>query len=37
MTYAMASKVRKRRVAQLISGGKRLDGRGLTDYREVQV
>jgi len=33
----MASKVRKRRVAQLISGGKRLDGRGLTDYREVQL
>jgi len=33
----MASKVRQRRVAQLISGGKRLDGRELTDYREVKV
>jgi exosome complex component RRP42 len=33
----MALKVRQRRVAQLISGGKRLDGRELTDYREVKV
>jgi len=37
MTSTMASKVRQRRVAQLISGGKRLDGRELTDYREVKV
>jgi len=37
MTSKMASKVRQRRVAQLISGGKRLDGRELTDYREVKV
>ena len=37
MASTMASKVRQRRVAQLISGGKRLDGRGLTDYREVTV
>ena len=37
MVSTMASKVRQRRVAQLISGGKRLDGRELTDYREVKV
>ena len=37
MTSTMASKVRQKRVAQLISGGKRLDGRELTDYREVKV
>lgn len=37
MTSTMALKVRQRRVAQLISGGKRLDGRELTDYREVKV
>jgi exosome complex component RRP42 len=37
MASTMASKVRQRRVAQLISGGKRLDGRELTDYREVKV
>jgi exosome complex component RRP42 len=37
MASTMATKVRQRRVAQLISGGKRLDGRELTDYREVKV
>src|SRR4030067_434280 len=37
MASKMATKVRQRRVAQLISGGKRLDGRELTDYREVKV
>jgi len=37
MSSIMASRVRQRRIAQLISRGKRLDGRGLTDYREVQV
>ncbi len=37
MVSVMASKVRQRRVAQMISGGKRLDGRGLTDYREAKV
>ncbi len=29
--------VQKKKIAQLISDGKRLDGRGLTDYREVQL
>jgi exosome complex component RRP42 len=33
----MSSRVRQKRIAQLISHGKRLDERGLTDYREVQV
>jgi exosome complex component RRP42 len=37
MTSIMASKVRQKRIAQLISHEKRLDGRGLTDYREVQL
>ena len=37
MTSTMASKVRQRRIAQLISHEKRLDGRELTDYREVQL
>jgi exosome complex component RRP42 len=30
-------RVKQKRIAELISGGKRLDGRGLTDYREIQV
>lgn len=29
--------VKKKQIAQLISSGKRLDGRGLTDYREIQI
>jgi exosome complex component RRP42 len=33
----MASKVKQRRVAQLIAHGKRLDGRELTEYRPVQL
>jgi exosome complex component RRP42 len=37
MPQTMASKVRQKRIAQLISHGKRLDGRELTDYREVQL
>jgi len=37
MSSIMASRVRQKRVSQLISRGKRLDGRGPTDYREVQV
>ncbi len=37
MASVMASKVRQRRVTQIIAGGKRLDGRGLTDYREAKI
>jgi exosome complex component RRP42 len=33
----MAAKVRQKRIAQLISSGKRLDGRGLVDFREIQI
>ncbi len=37
MPSTMASKVRQRRIAQLVAHGKRLDGRELTEYREVQL
>jgi exosome complex component RRP42 len=37
MSSIMAAKVRQKRIAQLISRGKRLDGRELTDYREIQI
>ncbi len=37
MTSIMAAKVRAKRVAQMIAGGKRLDGRGPNDYREIQI
>jgi len=37
MSSIMAMKVREKRIAQLIARGKRLDGRGLTDYREIQI
>ncbi len=30
-------RVQQKRIAELVSGGKRLDGRGVTDYREFQV
>lgn len=30
-------RVKQKRIAQLIAKGKRLDGRGLTDYREIQI
>ena len=30
-------RVKQKRIAELVSSGKRLDGRGLTDYREIQV
>lgn len=37
MSSIMAAKVRQKRIAQLIASGKRLDGRGLADYREIQI
>lgn len=37
MTSVMASKVRQKRIAQLIARGKRLDGREPNDYREIQL
>lgn len=37
MSSIMISRIRQRQIAQLIAGGKRLDGRGLNDYREIQI
>jgi len=37
MTSATISRIRQNQIAQLISSGKRLDGRGLTDYRPIQI
>jgi exosome complex component RRP42 len=34
---AMITRVKQREIAQLIAKGKRLDGRGLKDYREIKV
>ncbi len=34
---SLITKVRQRQIAQLIEAGKRLDGRGLTDYREIKI
>lgn len=33
----IAARLKREQIAQLISRGKRLDGRGLTDYREIQL
>ncbi len=37
MSSTMVERVKQRQIAQLVSLGKRLDDRGLTDYREVQL
>jgi len=37
MTSPVVTRVKQKRIAQLISLGKRFDERGLTDYREAQV
>ena len=37
MASIMAAKVRSKRIAQMIARGKRLDGRGPNDYREIQI
>jgi exosome complex component RRP42 len=34
---SVITRVKQKQIAQLISKGKRLDGRGLTDYREMKV
>jgi len=34
---SMVTRVKQKRIAELISSGKRLDGRGLTDYREIKL
>src|SRR3972149_6871234 len=33
----LLTRVRQKQIAQLIDAGKRLDGRGLTDYREFTI
>ena len=37
MSSTIIPLVQKKKIAQLISDGKRLDGRGLTEYRKVQL
>jgi exosome complex component RRP42 len=37
MTSSIVVNVKKKRIAELIANGKRADGRGLTDYREIQL
>jgi len=37
MSSIMVSRIRQRQIAQLIASGKRLDERGLTDYREIKI
>ncbi len=37
MPSPIVVRVKQKRIAQLVSSGKRLDGRGLTDYREAQL
>ncbi len=34
---SVITRVKQKQIAQLIAKGKRLDGRGLTDYREIKV
>src|SRR4030066_547606 len=37
MMSAIVTRVRQKQIGQSIDGGKRLDGRGLTDYREFTI
>ena len=37
MTSVMVSHIRQQQIAQLVADGKRLDGRGLRDYRPIQI
>lgn len=37
MKSSIMIRVKQKQIAQLVSLGKRLDGRGLTDYREIQL
>ena len=36
-TSSIVSRVKQKRIAQLLAKGKRIDGRGLTDYREIRI
>ena len=37
MSSIMVARIKQKRIAELISKGMRLDGRGITDYREVKI
>ena len=37
MTTSIVVNVKKKRIADLLANGQRTDGRGLTDYREIQI
>jgi exosome complex component RRP42 len=37
MPSIMVARIKQKRIAELISKGMRLDGRGITDYREVKI
>ena len=37
MTSSIVVNVKKKRITEIITSGKRTDGRGLTDYREIQL
>jgi len=37
MISSMVSKVKQKQISNLIAEGRRLDGRGLTDYRELKI
>jgi exosome complex component RRP42 len=37
MTSPIVVNVKKKRITEIIASGKRTDGRGLTDYREIQI
>ena len=37
MTKSIVVNINKKRITELLASGKRTDGRGLTDYREIQI
>ncbi|MCW4016437.1 MAG: exosome complex protein Rrp42 [Candidatus Bathyarchaeota archaeon] len=37
MTSTIVVNVKKKRITELLAGGKRTDGRGVNDYREIQI
>jgi exosome complex component RRP42 len=37
MTKSIVVNINKKRIIELLASGKRTDGRGLTDYREIQI
>jgi len=36
-SHSIIARVKQKRIAQLLSKGKRIDGRGLTDFREIKI